>query len=361
MLHAAECLVNIDEAPRAVSLLESLPTDEAKLQFEAGVLFSRTTEYAASKRHFEEAQHNPSFYDLAGYNRVLILIKERLYEEAVTAAGSMISGGHETGELDALLSEAYRAAGRMEDAYNALRRATHLNPEGDSYYAELADICRELNKYDLGFKIAEIGLHHVPKSSKIHTQRGLLQMAVGHTNESIADLKMAASLAPHDTLPSLALSVLWMQTGQNNQAISLLRRETSSHPNDFAAWYLLAKALIRSGGSRRETVQESISALKQSIQLNDDYAPSRVALGKMLLDAGQIQAAIKELESSIKINPNNQSGLYQLTLAYRRTGNFERAKELGARVREMNAAELEKASLDPSLFHSVQQLMVKQN
>lgn len=361
VLHAAECLLQTHETSLAVNLLATLAADAAKPQFEAGVLLGRTANYAASAGHFEEAQREPSLYELAGYNRVLMLVKQQLYIDAANAANAMIRQGHDTAELDSLLAEAYRGAGRMEDAYNALRRATHLSPGSDSSYAELADLCRELGRYDLGLTIIDIGLRHVPRSSKLYTQRGLLQMALGHTSASVADLQTAKELAPGDTAPSLALGVLSMQTGQNQQAIQLLKREASSHPDDFALWYLLAKALVRSGGGTPGARKEANTALQRSIQLNGEFAPSRVALANLLLDAGKTRNAIEELETSIRIDPNNQSGLYKLALAYRRAGNLEKARKLGARVRDMNAAELEKASLDPSLLHSRQQQEIKTN
>jgi tetratricopeptide (TPR) repeat protein len=289
------------------------------------------------------------------------LIRADLYVSAIELANKIIVDGYETGELDALLSDAYRRVDQMQDAYDTLRRATHLEPDRDSYYADLADICRELNKYDVGFKIIEIGLSHVPASSSLYIQRGLLQQAVGHMNESVADLKKAAKLSPGTTLPALALSVVWMQMGNNEQAVSLLREQVRLHDRDFAAWYLLSKALMKSQGANGAVWRECMAALERSIELKSDYAPSRAALGKMLLDAKQTEAAIKELEISVKIDPKNRTGIYQLALAYRRAGDIERAKQLGAMVRNLNAAELEKASLDSSLLRSSRQMEIKKN
>lgn len=360
VLHAAQCLVTQGRGNQAKELLQSLPASSAHAQLQAGILLSDSSEYRAAAHHFEQAQKDSHFSYVAGYDRVLMLIRAGLYTSAVEAARDMKTNGHETAELDELLSDAYRGAGQMQSAYDTLRNAVHLKPDRDSYYAELADICRETGKYDVGFQIIEIGLRRVPSSSSLYVQRALLELATGHMSKSAADLEQAQKLAPNHTIPSLALSVVWMQMGRNKEAISLLRGEVRQHQQDFAAWYLLGKALLRTT-STGSTVPESMAAFRHSIELKADYAPSREALGKLLLDAGKTDKAIHELELAVKIDPSAHAALYQLMLAYRRLGDTGREKKIAAMIRKRNATKLKKTFLNLSLFQPPRSRQVKDN
>jgi len=74
---------------------------------------------------------------------------------------------------------------------------------------------------------------------------------------------------------------------------------------------------------------------------NPDFWHARSELGKVLLDRGEVDPAIVQLEKAAELNPGATAPLYLLAQAYRRKGNVERAGEIAARVSRMQADERE--------------------
>src|SRR5690348_17824238 len=56
--------------------------------------------------------------------------------------------------------------------------------------------------YDFGLKVAVVGLQHLPKSARLHYERGVLLSFIDQPDDARRDLKLASELAPETTIRS---------------------------------------------------------------------------------------------------------------------------------------------------------------
>ena len=131
----------------------------------------------------------------------------------------------------------------------------------------------------------------------------------------------------------------WMQSGQADKAVAVLRAELGRR-RDHVVPYIFAVALLRSGvDPATPAAAEAVDALRASIRANPAFAPARTELGRLLLKGDQADAAVEELEKAVALDPASTPALYALAQAYQKKGDRARAQEMALRVSRLNAQE----------------------
>lgn len=336
-------LEEVGNAARAAQALERLPaTAPPELHFQAALTLARLERFSAAARAFERAQGGAEPYE-RGYNLVLAYLKSGQSERAAKAGETLLTEGHGKAELHNLLSQAYRDSGDVKRAYDALRKATEIEPGDPSNYIDLIALCLDHENFDLGLEIADISVERIPESDRLHVQRGVALAMKGRFEDAQAAFGEASRLAPDRNLPGVALGLILMQRDRLPEAVQVLRDRRERAGNDYLVHWFLAEALNRSGtepGSAEE--REAIDALRRSVDLNPELFQSRLLLGKMLARRGEFEDAIRQLERARSIDSDDVSATYQLGLVYRRKGDAAKAAALFAEVGEQKAEDREK-------------------
>lgn len=341
-LHYATCVLDVGQTDRAVALLGAIPEHDPASLFAAGVALSTSRAYAEAAGFFAAARKSLSYsrrYE-AGYNQVLMLVNAGDYQGAARAGDELFAAGTTKGELYNLVSRAYVKVGRIKDAYDVLRTAARIEPEAEEHYVDLAMLCLDLENYDLGLEIVDVGLHYRPSSSMLYLQRGVLLAMKAQLSQAEKEFETARILAPNLPAPYAALAMIWMQTGQTAKAVERLRAEARTRKTDHVIPYTFAVALVRSGiDPAGPEAAEAVEALRASIRANAEFAPARSQLGRLLLRRDDIDGAIRELEKAVQLDGSATAALYNLGQAYNRKGDRQRASELLMRVSRLNAEE----------------------
>jgi tetratricopeptide (TPR) repeat protein len=338
-LHYASCLLDQHQKDKAVAVLDALPPADADSRFEAGMILGRSGAHAEAARFFGTARERYKDPGAAGYNQTLMLVEAGDYDAAVGVAQEMFDRGRQSSELYNLVARAHEKAGRVKEAYDALRAATTIAPSAEENYVDLASICLEHQNFDLGLEIIDIGLQHRPDSSLLHLQRGVLMAMRAELGPAEAEFETARRLAPGAPAPYAGLAMIWMQTGQTDKAVDVLRKEARAR-RDHVVPYIFAVALMRSGlDPAGPGAAEAVTALQSSIGANPRFAPSHSELGRLLLKRDDLDGAIRELETAIALDAENTAAIYNLAQAYRKKGDRARAADLLARVTKLNAQE----------------------
>ena len=346
-LHFAFCLLDSKRTKQALAVLEQLPENDSAALFEAGAALGRARAHADAARFFGRAR--PGYKDpyAAAYNQTLMLVEAGDHAGAARVAEELFAKGGAPGELYNLAARAYLGAGRLQQAYDALRTAARLEPSAVENYVDLAMICLEHENLDLGMEIVDLGLARRPDAWLLRLQRGVLLAMKSEFGKAEEQFEAARRLAPEQGVPYAALSMVWMQTGQADKAVEVLRAEAARRTGDAIVPYLFAVAMNRSGGDLEGPAgAEVVAALRSSIAARPDFAPSRSELGRVLLRRGDADGAIRELEQAAALDPSRTATLYNLAQAYRKQGDRERAAELLARVSKLNDAERGDADAD---------------
>lgn len=110
--------------------------------------------------------------------------------------------------------------------------------------------------------------------------------------------------------------------GDHAGAHALLRRATDIDADLPAAWFELGMASHRL--SRRV---EARSAFARAVGLHPRLAPARVNLGLILLEDGDVTAALPHLHHAVELAPGNANGRFLLARTLRRLGQRQGAEE----------------------------------
>jgi len=343
-LHYAECLLQQKSLLQdATGVLDLLANDDGEGRFQAGLLLGQHEAFQPAAGFFAaaaEAGYSDRY--TAGYNQVLMLTRAAQYADAIRISEELLRQGFRRAELYNLVSESYSKTGRIQEAYDALRTATKIEPRAEDNYADLVALCLDHENYPLALDILDVGGHYLPNSYRLHVLRGVTLVMKGLLDEAEKEFYTASKMAPDRTLPYIALAEVWMQTGQPQKAVDILRPRLTHGESDYLTPYIFAAAVVRSGAALDSPVaNQAVDALKGSIRANPDFSHSRAALGKLLLGRGDVDGAITQLELAVKLDASDATPAYQLVQAYRKKGEAAKARQMLARVAAMHAEERE--------------------
>ena len=300
------------------------------------MILGRAEAYAPAAEFFASSRKRYSDPYVAGYNQLLMLIKGKSYPEAIQLFHELIAQGYERAELYNLISEAYLKTDRVQDAYDALRTATRLEPESEDNYVDLASVCLEYEDYPLGKEILDVGIHYIPNSYRLYIQRGVTFVMRGSLAEAEKDFETAANLAPNKSLPYFALGWVWVQSAQTDKAVRVLREKSKLPGMDFLVPYIFGVALVHSGADAgTPAATEAVAAFESSIRLNSNFSHSHAELGKLLFKLGEVDRAITELKAATTLDPGDSGPVYVLAQAYRKKGQKAQADEMLARIAQL--------------------------
>ena len=265
-----------------------------------------------------------------------------LLKDAQTALRAMragIAGGNpaasieigtqlgESVEVLRLLAQAYEQSGDTQRAYDALRNASRLSPTDESIYLDLMALCVEHQTWDLAIQVAEAALSRLPQSFRIQVERGAVYALKGDVEAAERDFAKAVQLAPREVMPRVSLALAQVQLNRIPEAIAGLRACRAEHPKDYVVNWILGETL-----SQTEQANDAIPFLAEAARLGPRESAPRVLLGKLYARRGDLQAAARELEAALKIQPDDVTAQYQLATVYRKSGNLKRADELFEKV-----------------------------
>src|SRR6185503_12337038 len=266
--HYGAALIAAGRTKDALAVLERIPASDPAALFDAGVVLGQAGAHVEAARFFGAARKGYKDPYAAGFNQALMLVDAGDDAGAVRVAQDLITEGKAPAELYNLASRALVRLGRIDEAYDALRQATRLEPKAPENYVDLATICVEHDNFDLGLEIVDIGLRELPQSWVLRLQRGVLLAMKGLMTDAEKEFETARRLAPVQAVPYAALGMVWIQGGQTEKAVEVLRAELPRR-KDHVVPYIFAVALLRSGvEATSPAAAEAVAALRASIRAN---------------------------------------------------------------------------------------------
>jgi tetratricopeptide (TPR) repeat protein len=117
------------------------------------------------------------------------------------------------------------------------------------------------------------------------------------------------------------LGVIYSRTARSDEAIAAYRRALRLSPDDQAI--LLNLGLVY---FKQEAHSRALPYFERVVQLNPQHVQARQLLAVCRAYTGQIQAAIRELETLHAAAPRDENALFLLGFAYLKNGDSEKAK-----------------------------------
>jgi tetratricopeptide (TPR) repeat protein len=244
-----------------------------------------------------------------------------------------------------LASRAYEETGDTPQAVSLLRQAILLDPRKTGLYLDFANICYNHASYQVGIDVITDGLLVQPNSDELYLARGVLYVQLAQFDKGEADFEKAYDLNPNQSLSTAAQGLIAVQAKDPDQALVSVQAKLQRKPNDPILLYLQADLLSQKGlDPSAPEFQLAMASAKKAVRLEPTLGDARVVLAKLYMETGQYQEAIEQCRQALISNPDDQTAVYRLIQALRKTGQTAALPDLVQRLAKLReqATQLER-------------------
>ena len=235
-----------------------------------------------------------------------------------------------------LASRAYEDAGDTPQAVSTLRQALLLDPRNTSLYLDFADICYAHESFQVGVDLMTAGLSLQRDAEELYVARGVLYVQLAQYEKAEADFEKAYELNPNQSLSTAAQGLAAVQANDLDDALLSIRSKLERKPNDPLLLYLQADVLSQKGaGPGTPEFQLAMRSAKKAVALEPSLAAAREVLAKLYMQTGQFQEAIDQCRKALVSDPKDQTAVYRLIQALRKTGKKQEIPELLQRLAQL--------------------------
>jgi tetratricopeptide (TPR) repeat protein len=235
-----------------------------------------------------------------------------------------------------LASRAYEDSGDTPQAVSTLRQALLLDPKNVSLYIDFANICFSHESFQVGIDVISEGLLQQPKSDDLYVARGVLYVQLAQYDKAEADFEKAYELNPHQSLSTAAQGLAAVQANDLDHALISIQEKLKRKPNDPLLLYLQADVLSQKGVEPgTPDFQLAMRSAEKSVALQPTLASGHAVLAKLYMQTGQYQDAINQCRKALSIDPKDQTAVYRLIQALRKTGQQKEIPELLQRLAKL--------------------------
>jgi len=326
--------------PQPVSLEFSSSQGEQAADPEAelrtGTALTREGRFEEAVPHLIAARGRVVNEYAAGFNLALCYLGLRRHQQAIEVLEDLRAHGHNTAPVNNLLAQAYVGAGRPEEALSALRRAVTLTPLDEKMYGFVADACTDNKQYELGLRVVDLGLQHLPSSARLHYERAMFLAQLDRFETAKPEFERAALLAPESDIAYLARVQEALFQDDLTAAVRTVREGSTKGHHGYVLEGLSAEVLIHAGAMPGQPeFAEARSLLESSVTQKPDYSTSQIALGKLYLMENRPGDAVTHLEIGRRLEPQNPAVYSSLANAYRRIGEEQKAHQMLDQLKDL--------------------------
>ena len=234
-----------------------------------------------------------------------------------------------------LAAAVYEANKDTPNAVKVLREAIIKDPHNVALYVDFADIAMSHQSFQAGIEMLNAGLNLQPTAAELYLARGVLYVQLADYEKAEADFEKAEQLDPHQALSAAAQGMVAEEQNQNDpdRALATVRAKLAKKPGDGFLWYLQAAILSQKAPpAGSEDFQQGMRSAKKAVTLQPSLSAAHNVLAKFYLDSGQPALAAKECRLVLQQNPADQTALYHLVLALRKTNDQSEIPELLKRL-----------------------------
>jgi tetratricopeptide (TPR) repeat protein len=189
--------------------------------------------------------------------------------------------------------------------------------------------------FQAGVQMVDAGLKMQPDAAQLYMARGVLYVQLADYDKAESDFEKAEQLDPTLGTSAAAQGLLADEQNQSDpaQALSTVTAKLAKHPDDAFLLYLQAAILSKmytDAGSPE--FRKGLESAKRSVKIQPSLSAAHDLLAKYYLDAGQNELAAQECRLVLQQSPSDQSALYHLVMALRKSGNRAEIPDLLKRL-----------------------------
>ena len=252
-----------------------------------------------------------------------------------------------TGDAHRSLGDAKESSGDPVRAVNEYAAAVKADPSEQNYFAWGAELLLH-RAGQPAVQVFSAGSKAHPDSSRMLAGLAAAFYSNGQYNEAATEICRASDLNPADSAPYLFL-------GKMEQAAAdpfpcsekTLARFAADQSANAQANFLYGLVLLKKARKSQDSdgMASAERLLQKSAGFDPHFADVYLQLGMLYNAQGKKDAALGAFQKAVAAEPKSSAAHYQLSLAYRRSGNAAKADEemkTYDELRRSEAAALEK-------------------
>lgn len=214
-----------------------------------GVTLRAMNRLPDSLRHFETAVKLAPRDERARLTLGDTLAEAGKLPEAERVLRETIAALPKSGGARWALARVYERMNRGLDAIATLEEAAGLTVVAGkaALYWRIAELAHRLQNYDLVVRALMARSRLLPNEGHAHKDLGLAFVRIGHSDEALIELLMAARLGVEDTETLAAIGQLHLGAERFDAAERVLRAAIAQDPKNAQAHYALGMTLTRTG------------------------------------------------------------------------------------------------------------------
>jgi tetratricopeptide (TPR) repeat protein len=324
-----DCTAAIRHFEQSGSLLDSQP---GALQHYGDCLI-RANELEGAIAVFERDLARPSADAHARYRLASAQMIAQRPKDAIATLQAPLQESTADADVRELAAAAFEADGNTPEAVRILRQAIVSDPHNTDLYVDFANLCLDHESYQVGVDMMDAGLDAEPKAAPLYVARGILYVQLAQYDKAEADFDKADVLDPRQSFGSAAEGLEALQKNDPDHALATVREKLAKKPNDAFLLYSQAE-LLAQRGPEPESVdfREAVKSADKAIVLNPSMGTARDLLAKLYLQAGRNDEAMEQSRKALAIDPKDQTALYHLIQALRKSGQQTEVPDLLKRL-----------------------------
>ncbi|MFO8111881.1 MAG: tetratricopeptide repeat protein [Desulfosalsimonadaceae bacterium] len=245
------------------------------------------------------------------------LIAQDRYEEAISVVEGMLKGLPEDQDLHYLAGISEYLIGNYDEALS------HLNQVGlDSrFYVDAviqkADIYNQKQQQNKGINVLESAFENADRFSKPHRVRlirflGAFYVDAGEYQSAIGILRRGLALEPDNTDFHYDLGVAYDKSGEPQKTIEQMKMVIETDPEHADALNYLGYTYALAG----DNLDEAEELVRRALEIKPDSGYILDSMGWVYFQKGDIEKAVSYLEKAVEKRPEDPEILTHLGDAY---------------------------------------------
>jgi tetratricopeptide (TPR) repeat protein len=258
-------------------------------------------------------------------------------QEALATLRPLVESADPDAETLQLAASAHERLGETPQAVKLLHDAIVKDPRRASLYVDFANIAFAHQSFQAGIEMTSSGIKLQPAAAPLYLARGVLYVQTGDFDRAEADFEKAELLDPQRTAAGVAQGLVAEERHQDDpdKALAVVRSKLAKTPKDAFLLYL-ESAIIQQKAPAAGTPEflHGMESARKAVTLQPSLANAHDVLANFYLQAGKTDAAIAECRVALEHNPKDQTALYRLIVALRKTERKAEIPDLLKRLAE---------------------------
>jgi tetratricopeptide (TPR) repeat protein len=188
----------------------------------------------------------------------------------------------------------------------------------------------------VGIDVVSDGIGQLPKAAPLYLARGVLYVQLAQYDKAEADFEVAHELDPHQSLSSAAQGLLAQQKNDLDGALATVQTRLVQKPNDPVLLYLRADFLSQKGVEPgTQEFKMALRSAREAVALRPGLSGARTVLAKLYLQGGNYPEAVEQFRKALAQDPSDQTALYHLIQALRKSGDRAEIPDLLKRLAQL--------------------------